>query len=597
MRHRTINLREEYAELLHKYGFSDNQPGEILKIVRKSLIEFSRECKKPAIWCYGKHTQMLMADFMAELKEVKYIIDKNASQYADAGFQFITEDQIEIQNIDGVIISTYEFRDNVRREIEAKHPGLKFLDIYDALYAAGLPVTWGYYQYGPHMQYNTIILLQNHLYNCVNDSECPELYHKIIEKYLQIKDFKSALYYANEAAARFEPGRFEEMAEDINLLYDHELETAAEVSAESVLMLCLDGLRREDLLNHSMPQIELLLNRRALIYDNAYSVSTSTYESLIPAYGESNDFNTEYYQSLEIPEGGCRFINRAKEQEREIYLYTDSDKYFEEKDIHYHSELLTATAKFWAMLNDAVNKKNGLYYIHIQHETHFSFSNPYTTGAPVTKGTHVFFDFLKTNGGYYQTDYMLQHRNALNYLDDVLFPFLEKLLCKIVVYADHGNIVPDVRYGLEKLPVPFFSYSEQLLRIPFAVISPQIQNGRNHNLFSLMRINEVVIDLLNDQDVKAVHADHIKCQRSEIYNPDLRHIYKKYDREQELLAFETFIFADGYKFSVYADGSLKLSRINDDAFIDDIDLTKEKLSEVKSEITVCKLDKISLVEL
>lgn len=595
--HRAANLQEEYDALLYKYGFGDNQPGEVSKVVRNSLIDFTRECKKPAIWCYGKHTQMLMADFMVELKEVKYIIDKNASKYADAGFQFITEDQIETQNVDGVIISTYEFRDNVRREIEAKHPGLKYLDIYDELKAAGLPVTWSYYQHGPHMQYNTIISLQNDLHNCVDDSECPELYHKIIEKYLQIKDFKSALYYADEAAARFESGRFEAIAGDINLLYDHELEAAAKVSEGSVLMLCLDGLRREDLLNHSMPQTELLLNKRALIFDNAYSVSTSTYESLIPAYGENNSFNTEYYQSLEISEGGCRFINRAKEQGREIFLYTDSDKYFEEKEIHYHTELLTATAKLWAMLNDAVNEKNGLYYIHIQHETHFSFSNPYTAGTPVTKGTHIFFDFLKTNGGYYQTDYALQHRNALHYLDDILFPFLEKLPCKLVVYADHGNIVPDVRRGLESLPAPFFSYSEQLLRVPFAVISPQIKHGRNHDLFSLMRVNEVVIDLLNDEDVRAGYAGHIKCQRSEIYNPDLRYIYKQYDREQELLAFETFIFDDGYKLNIYGDGSLKLSRTGDDVYIEDIDLTQEKLSEIKGEITVCKLDKISLVEL
>lgn len=586
------SLQQEYDALLHKYGFSDNKTGKVSEIVRKSLILFTGECKNPAIWCYGKHTHMLMADFMAELKEVKYIVDKNASQYAEAGFQFITEDQIEAQNIDGVIISTYEFRDNVRRDIEARHPGLRYLDIYDELREAGLPITWGYYQHGPHMQYNSIISLQNALHACVNEGECPRLYHEIIEKYLQIKDFKSAVYYANEAAARFESDRFEDLAGDIALLYGHELEAAAGVSEGSVLMLCLDGLRREDLLNHSMPQTLLWLNKHALIYDNMYSVSTSTYESLIPAYSESNSFSTEYYKTIEVPGGGCRFINRAKEQGREIYLYSDSDKYFDERDIHYHTELLTAAAKLWAMVNDAADDENGLYYVHIQHETHFSFSNPYTTGAPVTKGTHIFFDFLKTNGGYYQTDYMLQHRNALHYLDDILFPFLEKLPCKIVLYADHGNIVPDVRQGLECLPAPFFSYSEQLLRIPLAVISPQTKRGWNHELFSLMGINQVMIALLNDEEVKPEKVSHIKCQRSEIYNPDLRYIYQKYGKEQELLAFEAFIFADGYKLVVYCDGSLKLSKIYDDVLIEDRALTKEKLSEVKSEITVCRLDEI-----
>lgn len=592
MKDRAAGLQEEYDALLHKYGFNDNSSGEVSKIVRTSLIEFTGECKNPAIWCYGTHTQMLMADFMAELKKVKYIVDKNASQYADAGFQFITEDQIETQKVDGVIISTYEFRDNVRREIEERHPGLKYLDIYEELKAAGLAVTWGYYQNGPHMQYNSIIRLQNDLYKCVNDSESQQLYPKIIEKYLQIKDFKTALYYAKEAEARFQSERFSDIAEDIRLLYDHELEAAARVSKESVLMLCLDGLRREDLRNHSMPQTELLLNERALIYDNAYSVSTSTYESIIPAYSENNRLNTEYYKTIEIPEAGCRFINRAKEQGREIYLYTDQEKFFEEKSIHFHTELLTATAKFWAMLKDAANQEKGLYYVHIQHETHFSFSNPYTIGVPVTKGTHIFFDFLKTNGGYYQTDYALQHRDALHYLDDILYPFLERLSCKMVVYADHGNIVPDVRQGLECLPAPYFSNSEQLLRIPFAVISPQVKRGRIHDLFSLMRINEIIISLLDDDEIVHKHVSHIKCQRSEIYNPDLRYIYKKYDKELELLAFETFIFDDGYRFTIYSNGSLKLSTADDEVCIKNIDLLKEKLSYVENEITVCDLKEI-----
>jgi len=584
------NLQAEYDTLLHKHGFSDNQSGEVSKIVRKCLIEFTKECKKPAIWCYGTHTQMLMADFMAELKDIKYIVDKKAVDYVEAGFQFITEDQIEAKGVDGVIISTYVYRDNVRREIEATHPGLKYLDIYDELKKAGIPITWGYYQYGPHMQYNTVIRLQNQLQECVDDNECLGLYHRTVEKYLQMKDFRSALYYAEEAAGRFGAGRFEELVQDIQLLYAHELEAAGRVSEESVLMLCLDGLRREDMLNHSMPQIELLLNRRALLYDNAYSVSTSTYESLIPAYSEKNSFRTEYYKTIEIPEGECRFIDRAKEQGRNIYTYTDQEKYFEEKEIHYHAELLSAAAKLWAMLNDAENEENGLYYIHILWETHFSFSNPYIADNPVTKGTHIFFDFLKTNGGYYQADYMLQHRLALHYVDDILFPILKRLRCNILIFADHGNIVPDIRSGLESLSAPFFSDSEQLLRIPFAVISPHVKRRRSHELFSLMRINEVIIDLLENRDIEHKYPCHIKCQRSEIYNPDLRYIYQKYGREQELLAFETFVFDDGYKLSIYGDGKLKLSRVRDDALVEDTEIIKEKLAEIKDEITVCEMD-------
>ena len=45
--------------------------------IKEYLRKFTESCQNPAIWCYGNHTKMLMADFIFELKKVKYIIDNN----------------------------------------------------------------------------------------------------------------------------------------------------------------------------------------------------------------------------------------------------------------------------------------------------------------------------------------------------------------------------------------------------------------------------------------------------------------------------------------------------------------------------------------
>lgn len=79
----------------------------------------------------------------------------------------------------------------------------------------------------------------------------------------------------------------------------------------------------------------------------------------------------------------------------------------------------------------------------------------------------------------------------------------------------------------------------------------------------------------------------IKILRSEIYNPDFRYLYKKVHYERGLEAFEVFVFEDGYKLAVYADGGVELYWAETDREFRDMEIQTKLLGQVRDYITVC----------
>ena len=195
------------------------------------------------------------------------------------------------------------------------------------------------------------------------------------------------------------------------------------------------------------------------------------------------------------------------------------------------------------------------------------------------------FDYLDRNGGKIRTDYERQHTNALNYLDRVLFPFLKRLPCRMVLYADHGNILIPKEMAVDDIEEAKYSYHEDLIQIPLAIKSPEIMPEISNQLMTLMSLNKIVCSLLKRECFVEYGKEFIKIQRSEIYNPDFQYLYKKTGKQQELKAFEGFIFENGRKLIIYADGVKKLCNHKDER-IWDRDEEEKLLMKVKDYITV-----------
>lgn len=583
----------EYEKLLQELKIdTKTSVKDTNQIIRKSLQEFCESHKNPAIWCLGKHTKMLMADFMNEMKNVKTIVDSSKNDFKNSGFRIITHDQIEQYNIDGIIISSYIYKEEIKKIISDHHKEIKYLDIYDKLRDNGIILKSSYFSMShPYSKYQVINEMQIRYSNAILIEEKIKFLKKIIEGYLVIKDFYNAIRFTKTLAGLSEKDEDKELLKRLELLYLKQRELVSNIASENVLMLCIDGLRRKDLLSGKLPKLLKWVKDNTYFFEQAYSLSTSTYESLFPVYGSNCNMKDKFYEKRMLSEDECPFIKEACGQDRTIYFYTDSDQYVNCKKIIRRGYSQTITEKLWDFIGDASKEDNGLFYLHVLYESHFSYVNPYSEENLVADGSNIMFDFLDIKGGGLRTDYEKQQRDALMYIDNMLTPFLELFSGRIFLYADHGNILMKENETLQELERTKFAYHKDLIEIPMAIKCPELPERCDKRLISLMELNKIVCSLLRKKAYSYIQPAYIKVQRSRIYNPDFQYIYSRYGREKELQAFELFIFCDGIQLVVYENGDLEMAYEGVKTEV------LERYQYIKNEITVCDNKYINMLEM
>ena len=586
-------IREKYDRLLSEYGFqTENEANNVNDMLQEVLVGFLRDCKKPAIWCYGEHTKMLMSDFMNELKQVKFIVDAHAEKYSDdSGFKVIHSQEVELYGIDGVIISSFKYRHEIRALIEKEHPSVKCLDIYDYFEKNGVILRKEYYLFAhPYRKYAKINRLRILLEEEQEVGKKEELLLELIKSFVEIKDFLLAAKSAEALCRLADCERYHNLLHQLKELYELECRAMEQIDENNVFMLCLDGMRHKDISSGDMPGFHTFVQDNCFQYTNAYAVSTSTYESLVPAYGEITDMRTRYYERNCVSKQECRFIQKAEQQERNIYFYTDFIKYVDGEDIIRRGTYETVTEKLWNFILDAADETNGLFYVHVLYESHYSYPSPYAKAGLIAEGTSIMFDFLSRNGGRLRADYVGQHSDALRYLDDILTPFLNRIKCRMFIFADHGNIIFDQDRKLEEISSLCFTYQDDLLHIPFIISSPEMGTGEDDRNISLMEINETLVCLMEQKRFVPKQPGIVKAQRSAIYNPDYQYLYKKCGQEQGLRAYEVFLFEDGSSLAVYDNGYTELAE--NQCIIENEQKKRYLYERIKTRITVCECDEM-----
>ncbi len=525
--------------------------GEIKRILR----EFTQNSINPAIYCNGKHTKMLMSDFMFELKRVKYIVDKDVNKNLLEGFIIINDSSIEECGVDAIIISSYRFADEIEDQLKKEHPNVNVLNIYRELKKRGYFLGVEYYNlghpYGTYKRINDYILF---LEQNIGDIET---IIELVKELVKIKDFELAFFYASQLQRLDNSDEKQysmicNIISEINVLMEKALK---QIDENNVLMLCVDGLRRKDVSYEYMPKTRKTIDEKGFWLDNAYSYSTSTFESLIPVYSENYDLQTKYYEKNAIEEGECRFVCEAVKQNRNIYFRTDMDRIVSSEKIRYSGCFETATEKVWNFIMDALDEKNGLFYVHILYESHFSFPSPLLQSPIIAEGTSILFDFLPKNGGKIRTDYIQQHRLSRKYLDGIISKLLSNLSCQIVMYADHGNLLLSQTAKISDLSSEELLCGEELTAIPITIFSKELGHGTSSNLVSLSCLNDIIVSLLRRDTIEIPCNEFVKLARSQIYNPDFRYLYTVIEKERFLQAFEAYIFNDGATLFMLEDGT------------------------------------------
>lgn len=571
-------LMQKYNELIKLCNIDEDVDRKHTSLaIRNILNKFCYSHNNVAIWCNGEHTRMLMTDYMDELRNINMIIDNQLNGYGD-GFNVIKESEIRDNRIEGIIISSYRYKDEIKKNLEKNFKDIPYLDIYDELQKKGICLEAEYYKYS-HPN-NTYFVINKYRNNIRLGIDLEESYIQLINKLIVIKDF----FTATEVAKQFlkitsEPEKVKNVIMILSDLCEYIKYNISKINKNNILMICIDTMRKQDFYNRFNNTIKAVNNKACCFY-NAYSVSTSTYESLIPTYGE--------YKSVKqvgtiVKEKDCRFICESIKNKRKIYFYTDGDKFIESDEIKYSGCFQTITEKLWNFLIDVSDEKNGLFYIHVLQESHFWYANAYTK-VPFVSGISTDIIDLKNND---MIDKLKNQKiDADKYLDNVLSFLLGNINSNFIVYADHGYLMPDEYKNNEK-DSSIYSYHNNLIQIPLIIK----QNGNNlmigdrYELISLMQLNQMLCNIINNRIMTLKQYDYIKVQRTAIYNPKLKKIYKEKGRERELMAFELFVFADGYKICVYEDGEIIL--LYKDEIIDSSKLAEKYYIKVINNVTVC----------
>ena len=174
----------------------------------------------------------------------------------------------------------------------------------------------------------------------------------------------------------------------------------------------------------------------------------------------------------------------------------------------------------------------------------------------------------------------------------MVIPLIEKLPCRMVLYADHGNVLLDRNEVLSDIAETNYTFTEDLLWVPLAIRCPELGVCEDRSLISLMELNDIIISLLSREPYHHQKRSVIKALRSEIYNPDFRYLYRKTGNERGLLAFEVFLFEEGCKLAVFADGSTELYETKTECRLADGEKKAALLEKIRTQITVCDTDKI-----
>ncbi len=575
-------LKEKYKYIRTQMGLDEESKDTDLNFhIREILKSFMQIHKKVAVYCYGQHTQMLFTDFIAELRDVVCIID-NGNVNVESDFQIIKDADIEKYELDGIVISSFRYVDEIKRGIEENHKSVDALDIYDELKKRGISLEHEFYFAGPYQIYSRI----NKFLPLIDQDGSPDLLKQLLAEYIEIKDFRLAGDISKriyDITANEKDGMIYDRIMD---LYNAEIDQLSRAGKDNALLLCLDGMRRADFFGDSMKKTYEVLKDTSHTYTNAYSYSTMTYESLVPVFEENSDKKTEYYLREEVESKNCRFMKKALDEGRFVAIYGDGNHYIYDDRIKYSGNSQTVTEKLWDFIVDTEGVNNGIFYLHELYESHYSFINPYTKSKLVAQGSAMLFDFLPQNSGKLQTDYKSQQQDALRYLDDTLAPFIEVLPCSMVLFADHGNLMLDTDMRLENISVPQLSAGEEWIRIPLLIRYSDKEAGENNDLISLMSMNDILLSVLSGKKYHYISPDYIKIGRSAIYNQQFKELYRLLDKGYNGEAFEGFIFNNGYKLIVYSDGRKELYKTIDDSLVDDDALIDEFFDKISAEVTV-----------
>lgn len=508
-----MNIIDKLEKIIYKY--SDNICNTCEDLIKKTLLEiidgidFSRTV---GIKGSGEHTRELLC-LSNDLFDKAYIFDKKYSivterEYNGVNKEVFPDSYIEYINPEYMIISSYAHKLSMRREIEAKHPNVKIIDIYEEMAKRGVRVNSPFYRCS-NESYDSVLLYKK----IYNENPSKDNLINVVLAYLRIRDFIGFNEYADLYIKKgyIDSNKIQGLKNEINELLDEIRVLLKQRNQKDIIMLWNDQFGITEL--GLAPYFEKISNS-GMFFENAYAVSPYTFPAISAMVFNRRTIDDRIYLTdRPIANATNSKLIRIVEDAGYSFVYDgdESDcKLFESKYCISNEVYNSSCIRYFKMLQYIIQSNKPVFCIlHALVETH----NPYMSADLDSAKWYEFPHF----SGDSEEDAMAQMKVSLKYWDrQVEFysnMFSDK--CVQIFMSDHGK-----RFGLKP------AYKDASVHIIFFIYGDNIPKKRFNKVFSIYDLYKVIGYLLSSEYAEEdIFSEYVILQETNIFNATVMQYY------------------------------------------------------------------------
>lgn len=490
-----------------------NRLGEEVERFNKSIAYNQNEEKiidpKTIIWGGGIHSINLLKNTdIINLLNIKYIVDKNEKLVGKKinGIEIISFERLKEIDFNTFFISSYEYRKEIKEEIEKKFLNINIVDMYRN-----------------NNKYNIITRLKLEDNENDNNIDKSEIVKDIIIAYLAIRDFYNAEKYINE----YIKNRYNDYKLLNEFLYKlkdllKEMKYAVnKMNKSNIHFIIIDAIDK-----YAFDKYMINIKNKfenCIEYENAFCASTYTTESHLCMFVGENLFDKKIYLTKKVNKSNSRFISGLEKRGYSICGNNIREN-----------------------IRDCFDNQIG----------------DDNTNNPISKilWENLCYRIESGNGNKFIYSRAMEYHDLVFHSEDETVKYIDEQLIYymnftnkndyIVITSDHGGDSIDGR--------------ERRIKIPFLIKTPDNITMSKKNLFSMKNIGDEILKIL-DNNYTEEKNEYIKVERTGIYNESLKIRYSILNKERKkyIQAFRV-IRTNCEKYIVFADGTEEFYLINDE---------------------------------
>lgn len=508
------------------------------------------------------------------------------------GVMAIPYQELKVEEYDVVFISAYRERNDIKRKLDIKDIQVEIIDPYDLLESESTFQNSIGHPFYICIDYREVHELRKQYEQCAD----PELLLELVSRYLDMRDFVYARYFAEQYMNRGyrNADRIRSFFTRLDSLFTRMREDARVYSGDAVNLIITDAVRGSDFFGEYAGKVQTpfiqMLAEVGCRFDCAYSPSLDTLRSIYSIFTGTLPLDDNVYWKREINVDESEMLRRFCKEGRRMNHYVGWKEFFgADTRVNRHtvrsamdSGVFLARAVtpriLWELLcnlyKEHANKSFNL--LHLFYETH----EPHVCGFHEHQIVfHRFYEYLGGEVDFTENEYKRQYSECLQYIDAQLSFYLPLIPQNSInaVFGDHGQPCEKILSMPPELG-PIMSFHDVRASVPLILWGNKVPVMKINKFFNLKDLTELIIRIIDGTSFEDLLSDYTEYQYDPIYFDRIIEAYRRVGLEGYLRGFKV-VRDMQFKYVVFDDGEEQLFCLPNECtnVLDDYPSSAEKL--------------------